>query len=293
MMVKITKVRDPSTGSHGIQETGVVGAHSTQFCRLRTLKRLLLSCIVIALVGCAGWGEEDDDVSDNWPEDKLYFAAKEELDVGACGAAIEHYEKLQTRYPFGPYAAQAQLELAYCYYKSEEPGSAMAAIDRFMKLNPTHQHMDYAFYLRGLVTFNQGKGLTDRFVNRDPSQRDPGASLSAFRDFSELIKRHPESKYVDDAQLRMRHLRNILAQHEVNVANFYMRRGAFVAAANRARNVVENFQQTPAMPEALVLLAKSYKVLELNDLSGDALRVLELNYPNHPGIEEVRQTTVQ
>jgi len=135
--------------------------------------------------------------------------------------------------------------------------------------------------------------LTDRFVNRDPSQRDPGASLSAFRDFSELIKRHPESKYVDDAQLRMRHLRNILAQHEVNVANFYMRRGAFVAAANRARNVVENFQQTPAMPEALVLLAKSYKVLELNDLSGDALRVLELNYPNHPGIEEVRQTTVQ
>lgn len=257
------------------------------------LKYVIVSFLTLGLLGCASWGDEEDDVSDNWPEDKLYFAAKQELDVGACGAAIEHYEKLQTRYPFGPYAAQAQLELAYCYYKSEEPGSAIAALDRFMKLNPTHQHMDYAFYLRGLVMFNNGKGLTDRLVNRDPSQRDPGASLQAFQDFSELIKRHPQSKYVTDAQLRMRHLRNILAQHEVNVANFYMRRGAYVAAANRARNVVENFQQTPAMPEALVLLAKSYKVLELDDLSVDALRVLEVNYPNHPGIEEVKRTTVQ
>ena len=254
---------------------------------------ILLMVVALALAGCGTFGGDDDDVTDNWPEDKLYFAAKKNLDVGACGAAIEDYEKLQTRYPFGPYAAQAQLELAYCYYNSDEPGSAIAAIDRFVKLNPTHQHMDYAYYLRGLVMFNAGKGLTDRFVNRDPSQRDPGASLSAFQDFSELIKRYPESKYVSDAQLRMRHLRNILAQHHVNVANFYMRRGAFVAAANRARNVVENFQQTPAIPEALVLLAKSYKVLELSDLSADALRVLELNYPNHPGIEEIKRTAVQ
>ena len=253
-----------------------------------------VAVLLLALGGCGILGSDDeDDIVDNWPEDKLYFAAKEELDVGACSGAIEFYEKLQTRYPFGPYAAQAQLELAYCYYKSEEPGSAIAAIDRFLKLNPTHPHTDYAYYLRGLVSFNWGKGLTDRFVNRDPSQRDPGASLQSFQDFSELIKRFPESKYVDDARQRMRHLRNILAQHEVNVANFYMRRGAFVAAANRARNVVENFQQTPAMPEALVLLAKSYKVLELEDLSNDTLRVLELNYPNHPGIEEVKRTTVR
>ena len=118
-------------------------------------------------------------------------------------------------------------------------------------------------------------------------------SLQSFNDFSELIKRFPESIYVEDAQQRMRHLRNILAQHEVNVANFYMRRGAFVAAANRARYVVENYQQAPAMPEALVLLAKSYKVLELDDLAADATRVLELNYPNYPGTEEVKQTRVR
>ena len=120
-----------------------------------------------------------------------------------------------------------------------------------------------------------------------------GAALQSFNDFSELIKRFPESRYVEDSQLRMRHLRNVLAQHEVNVANFYMRRDAFVAAANRARYVVENYQQTPAMPEALILLAKSYKVLELDDLAADALRVLELNYPNHPGIEEVSQASVR
>ena len=257
----------------------------------RALVLLLLSLMLSA---CGLWPDkEGDELPENWPEEKLYFAAKDRLDSGSCNGAIEYYEKLQGRYPFGPYAAQAQLELAYCYYKSEETQNAMAAVDRFMKLNPSHTHMDYAFYLRGLVNFSAGKGLIERHLARDASQRDPGASLQAFNDFSELIKRYPESRYVADSQLRMRYLRNILAQHEVNVANWYMRRGAFVAAANRARYVVENYQQTPAMPEALVLMAKAYKVLELNDLAEDALRVLELNYPNHPGIEEVRRTKVE
>ncbi len=256
--------------------------------------RLALACaLLLALAGCGLLPDKDpDELPENWPEEKLYYAAKDRLAAGSCTGAIDYYEKLQARYPFGPYAAQAQLELAYCYYKSEEGASALASIDRFLKLNPTHVHTDYAYYLRGLINFNFQHGLTERYLPRDPSQRDPGASLQAFNDFSELIKRFPDSRYVTDAQLRMRHLRNILAQHEINVANFYMRRGAFVAAANRARYVVENFQQTPAMPEALVLMAKAYRVLELNDLSDDAVRVLELNYPNHPGIEEVKRTRV-
>ena len=244
--------------------------------------------------GCSLFGDKnEEDSPDNWPEDKLYLAAKDSLDTGSCGGAIENYQRLQTRYPFGPYAAQSMLELAYCQYKSESSADALGSIDRFLQLNPTHPHTDYAYYLRGLINFNIGRGLTARLVSRDPSQRDPGAALRSFKDFSGLIQEFPNSRYAEDAELRMRHLRNILAQHEVNVANYYMRRGAFVAAANRARNVVENFQQTPAMPEALVLLAKSYKVLELNDLSDDALRVLELNYPNHPGISEVNKTTVR
>ncbi len=239
------------------------------------------------------FGKDDDDEIPTETEEDLYYRAKTELDAGSCDGAIEHYEKLQNRYPFGPYAAQSQLELAYCHYKSEQPGPATAAVDRFLKLNPTHPHTDYAFYLRGLINFNLGQGLTERFLPKDQSQRDPGAALQSFNDFSELIQRFPDSIYVDDAQLRMIHLRNLLAQHEVNVANFYMRRGAFVAASNRARYVVENYQQTPAMPEALILLAKSYKILELDDLSEDALRVLELNFPNHPGIAEVRRTRVR
>ncbi len=258
------------------------------------LRIVALAACVTAFAGCGLFGSKNpDDLPENWPEDKLYQAAKDALQTGSCGGAIEHYERLQTRYPFGPYAAQAQLELAYCHYKSENSASALAAVDRFLQLHPTHPYTDYAYYLRGLINFDIGRGLTARIVARDPSQRDPGAALRSFKDFAGLIQKFPDSRYAEDSALRMRHLRNILAQHEVNVANFYMRRGAFVAAANRARNVVENFQQTPAMPEALVLMAKSYKILEMDDLSADALRVLELNYPNHPGISEVNNTRVR
>jgi outer membrane protein assembly factor BamD len=261
--------------------------------------RLLLraACLVLAagLAGCGYFQSQSDRDKEaaKWPEDRLYQAAKDRLDSGSCTGAIDYYEKLQARYPFGIYTQQSQLELAYCYYRTDDPPQAIATLDRFIKLYPSHPHMAYAYYLRGLVNFGRGYGLTERYLPKDPSQRDPGVSLQSFNDFSELIKRFPESVYVDDAQQRMRHLRNILAQHEVNVANFYMRRGAFVAAANRARYVVENYQQSPAMPEALVLLAKSYKVLELDDLAADATRVLELNYPNHPGTEEVKQTVVR
>ena len=258
------------------------------------LARVVLLCCCVLLASCGLLPSETDKNKEisKWPEDRLYQAAKEHLDSGTCSSAIEYYEKLQSRYPFGVYTQQAQLELGYCYYKTDEPGSAISTLDRFMKLYPSHAHMAYAFYLRGLVNFGSGQGFADRYINKDPSQRDPGAALKSFNDFAEVIKRFPESKYVDDAQLRMRHLRNLLSKHEVNVANYYMRRGAYVAAANRARYVVENYQQTPAMPEALMLMAKSYKILELDDLSNDALRVLELNFPDYPGIQEVKDTRV-
>jgi len=261
----------------------------------RFLSRVAAVALIIALAGCGYFQSQSDRDKEaaKWPEDRLYQAAKDRLDSGSCTGAIDYYEKLQARYPFGIYTQQSQLELAYCYFRTDDPAQAIATLDRFIKLYPSHPHMAYAYYLRGLVNFGRGYGLTERFLPKDPSQRDPGVSLQSFNDFSELIKRFPDSIYVEDAQQRMRHLRNILAQHEVNVANYYMRRGAFVAAANRARYVVENYQQAPAMPEALVLLAKSYKILELDDLAADATRVLELNYPNYPGIEEVKQTRVR
>ncbi|MGH8644702.1 MAG: outer membrane protein assembly factor BamD, partial [Gammaproteobacteria bacterium] len=190
---------------------------------------------------------------------------------------------------FGEFSKQAQLDLAYAYYKTEESASAIAACDRFIKFYPTSSNVDYAYYLKGLANFNQGKGLAQRYLPNDPSQRDPGASLQAFRDFTELTKRFPNSRYLRDARKRMMYLRNILAQHEVNVANFYLWREAYLAAANRALYVVENYQQAPAMPDALTLLVRSYKALQLEDLAADAMRVLERNYPDHPGVADVKK----
>lgn len=259
------------------------------------MQRLLICLVILASTlgaGCSYFREKPDE-TESMNAEQLYQAARDRMDSGYYDGAIEYYEKLQARFPFGPYAQQAQLELAYSYYKSEKGAEAIAACDRFLKLYPAHPHMDYAFYLKGLSNFNTGKGLTQRYLPTDPSQRDPGASLRSFEDFSELIKRFPKSRYVEDARQRMVYLRNVLAQHEVNVANYYMRRGAFVAAANRARYVVENYQQTPAMPDALVVMSRAYRVLEMDDLADDALRVLELNYPNHPGLFRAKETRVR
>jgi outer membrane protein assembly factor BamD len=255
-------------------------------------RHFILWLVLVPLAGCASIpffsDAKDTDVPENWSAEKLYNEAKESMEAGAYSKAVEYYEKLQARYPFGTYAQQAQLDLAYAYYKEEEGASAVAACDRFIKLYPNHSHVDYAFYLKGLANFNQGKGLTERFLPVDASQRDQAAAMKSFEDFSELTKRFPESKYVDDARQRMMYLRNILAHHEVHVANYYMRRGAYIAAANRARYVVENYQRAPVVPDALMLMAKAYRILELNDLSDDALRVLETNYPDHAGLAEVK-----
>ncbi len=251
----------------------------------------ILSLLFI-LSGCSLFPEKEDE-TENWSAERLYNEGKAALDLGYFERSSELYEKLQVRYPFGKYAQQAQLDLAYSYYKTNETASALAALERFIKLNPQHPNSDYAYYLKGLTSYNAGKGLVEKYLPGDPSQRDPGAALRAFQDFTELVKRYPESKYVKDAQLRMTYLRNILAQHEVNVANYYMRRKAYVAAANRASHVIENYPRAPATPDALVLMSKAYKVMEMYDLSDDALRVLELNYPNHPGIDEIKEIVVR
>lgn len=262
---------------------------------MQVLRRLTVLCLIAAFLACAGCsyfkGKKDE--TEGWTEEKLYYEAKDSLDSGNYVHAVELYEKLQGRHPFGQFAQQAQLDLAYAYFKKDEPASAAAASDRYIKLYPTGGGIDYAYYLKGLANFNQGKGITERYLPVDASQRDQGAAVQSSQDFTELIKRYPDSKYAQDAKQRMIYLRNILAQHEVNVAQYYMRRGAYVAAANRARYVVENYQQTPAMPEALTVMARAYKVLDMPDLSEDALRVLELNFPNYPGIRDVRDTVVR
>jgi len=252
-----------------------------------TWARIIPSALLaLALAGCGAFGEKPDPTRD-WTVERLYGEAKAAMDGGDYSTAIEYYEKLESRFPFGRYAEQAQIDVAYAYWKQEEYASAIAAAERFIKLHPRHPNVDYAYYLKGLVNFEQGQTLMDRILPRDMSRRDPGGVRQAFDDFSELVSRFPDSKYAEDARQRMVYLKNLLAQHEVHVADYYMRRGAYVAAANRARYVVENYQGSPAVAHALAIMAKAYRLMDLDDLSADALRVLELNYPDHPGIAEV------
>ncbi len=257
------------------------------------MKKTIASLLTILALSACSYFEEKEDVTEKWPAERLYAEARGALDAGSYDKAVELYEKLEARFPFGTYGQQAILDLAYAYHKNDDPDAAISTAERFIKLYPQNAHVDYAYYLKGLTNFQRGKGFTERILPMDESQRDPASSLRAFEDFSELVKRYPDSQYAEDAKLRMTYLRNILAEHEIHVAHYYMRRGAFVAAANRARYVVEKYPRTPSIPDALVIMAKAYKVMELTELSTDALRVLELNYPNHPGLYEVREILIQ
>ena len=252
--------------------------------RAGTLSKTRLVWVAVVALALAGCGLLPDqiDVTRDWSAQRLYSEAKANLNEGDYQTAIDYYEKLESRYPFGPLAQQAQLDIAYAYYKFDEPESALAAVDRFFRLYPQHPNVDYGYYLRGLVNFNRGKGLVERYLPTDDSQRDPGAALQSFNDFAELTRRFPDSKYAADAAKRMQFLKNNLARYELHVADYYMRRGAYVAAANRAKYVIENYPKTPATPAALIVMVKAYRQLDLDGLAGDALRVLELNYPDHP-----------
>ena len=239
---------------------------------------LLLACTAV-LIACSGAGSHSDPTK-GWSAAKLYSKAKTALDTGDYKKAIEMFETLEARYPFGHYAQQAQLDSAYAYYKFEEPESAITAADRFIKLHPKNTHVDYAYYLKGLANFNRGKTFVSRFIPRDPATKDPTPLLRAFEDFGVIVKNYPHSRYAPDARKRMVFLRNMLAEHEMNVADYYMRRGAYVAAANRAKYVVENYQGATSVPLALKTMVEAYRKLDLHDLAEDAYKVLEANYPN-------------
>jgi len=238
--------------------------------------RLLVLLLVVFLAGCSLFPAEEDETK-GWSASKLYNAAQDAMQGGDFETAIRYYESLEAQYPFGPYAMQAQLNLAYAFYQFDEPESALAAADRFLKLHPQHPAAAYAWYLRGIVNFNRTEGLFERFLPTDPSQRDPGAARDAFQDFKQVVERFPDSEYAKDARARMLFLRNNLARHELHVALYYMDRGAYLAAANRAMYVVENYQRSPVMREALLTMIAAYKKLGLDDLAADTEKVLAYN----------------
>ncbi|MEW5756820.1 MAG: outer membrane protein assembly factor BamD [Pseudomonadota bacterium] len=252
-------------------------------------KCLAIAVFVLGLAACTSMKESE--MPENWSAERLYKEGKEALDHEDYRSAIDLLEKLETRFPFGELTQQGMLMTAFAYYKNSDPQSAVATADRFIKLYPTHPDADYAYYLRGLADFHTRDAFMDNLFSVDPSTRDPGSVLRSYQYFAELIKRFPNSKYAKDARQRMVFLSNSLAHHELHVAEYYMRRGAYAAAASRAKYVLETYPSTPAIADALAMLIRAYHKLGIDDLAQDSLRVLEKNYPKYRDIKELRKLT--
>lgn len=247
------------------------------------MQNKLLKFIPVAFVflfsACSLLPEQTDETK-TWSAAKLYSEARDELASGAYDKAIQHFEKLESRYPFGTYAQQAQMEIAYAYYRQSDQPQALAAVARFIKLHPNHPNVDYMYYLRGLINFNDKLGMFHFVIKQDLTERDPKAAREAFDSFKQLAERFPDSVYTKDAILRMKYLVNAMAQYEVHVANYYYRRGAYLAAANRAQTAVIEYREAPAVEEALFVMMRAYQELGLTELRDDAERVLRKNYPD-------------
>lgn len=242
---------------------------------LHRLAILLLST-ALTLGGC-GLLPEQKDATRNWSADRLHAEAQSNMSEENYENAIKYLEKLDARFPYGRYAMQTKLDLAYAYYKNQNPELALETLDRFIQLYPTSSAVAYAYYLRGVVNFTRTLGFMERFIPTDTSQRDPGATADSYDDFMIVVRRFPDTEYAKDARKRVIYLRNNLAKYEVHVALYYMERGAYVAAARRAKVVVAQYQRTPAMREALAVLVEAYTALNMPDLAEDARRVLALN----------------
>ncbi|HEY1148867.1 MAG TPA: outer membrane protein assembly factor BamD [Pseudoduganella sp.] len=246
---------------------------------------VVAATVVLLSLSACGLLPEKADETKGWSATKLYSEAKDELAGGHYERAIQLFERLESSYPFGTYAQQAQMEIAYAYYKSQDQAQALAAVERFIKLHPNHPNVDYMYYLRGLVNFNDQLGVLNFIYEQDPAERDPKATREAFAAFKALVEKFPDSQYAPDSIDRMKYLINAMAKYEIYVARYYYRRGAFLAAANRAQGVVTDFADSPAIEEALAIMVRSYDKMGNEVLRDDALRVFKKNFPDSKMLE--------
>lgn len=237
----------------------------------------VLGLLVFSLI--TGCSSKPIDPTGTWSPNKLYSEAKDESRSGAYDKAIPLFEKLEGRAAGTPLAQQAQLEKAYAQYKGAEQAQAIATLDRFIKLHPASPALDYAFYLKGLVNFNDNLGLFGNLIRQDLAERDQKAAKESFESFKELVTRFPDSRYTPDAKLRMGYTVNSLAESEVHVARYYFSRGAYVAAINRAQTALSDYRDVPALEEATYIVYKSYDALGMTQLRDDTKRIIEKTYP--------------
>ncbi len=238
------------------------------------MRLLLLTLLSSFLFACAG---ADKDETADYSAKELYVEAQSAIDAAEFQTAVKNLESLEARYPFDPYAKQAQLDIAYAYYKFEELDSATSAVERFARLHPRDSNMDYVYYLKGLINFNRGQGLLDDWFPREPSRHDPAVIEQAFNDFSTLIKRYPNSKYAGDAHQRMVYLRNQMAEKEIQIAEFYIERKSWLSSAKRAKAVITRYPTTIWTKRALDIMLLSYQKLDLDTLAADTQKVIDYN----------------
>ena len=247
----------------------------------RSVTALASVLLALAVAGCGMLGKTED-AKKEWTAAEYYNAAKESFDNQSWEPAIKLYEQLEAKYPFGRFAQQAQIEVAYAYYKLGETAQAIAALEKFVKLHPNHQNVDYALYLKALANFKEDLGPLQRLVKQDLADRDPKAARESFEGFKDLVTRFPESRYAADSRERMAYLIEALARHELNVARYYLARGAYLAATNRAQDAITRFPNSPAHREALAVMIESYDRMGMTELRDDAKKVLAKNFPNDP-----------
>jgi len=247
----------------------------------------ILLLVSITLSGCSLFGddEEDDEFAGLSTEAQFYERALDQLNGQNFRGAISTYQALESRFPFGRFAAQAQIEIVFAFYRNEDMEAARAAADRFIRLHPDNENIDYAYYMKGLSSFTDGGGIFNRFLPIDHTKRDPRRAQESFNDFSQLLALYPDSPYSGDARSRMIYLRNNLALYEIHVANYYVERRAYIAALRRAQYVVENFQETPAVADGVAIMTECYLRLGLNELADTSLALLRENYPQHAAID--------
>ena len=244
----------------------------------------LLLSLLLFLSGCSWFGGDDDELIADSGEQQMYREAQRHLKNENFSLAVRSLQGLESRYPFGQYAEQAQLELIYAHYSAYEFAAANEAADRFIRLHPRHPSVDYAYYMKGLAAYDIEPGFFSRFIPSDDTKRDVSHIQTAFAEFAQLLARFPDSAYAPDARQRMVHMRNMLARNEIHVANYYFRRGAYMAALNRGKYVVEHMQQTPSVADGLAIMGQAYLLLGLDDLAEDSIAVLCENYPDHPNL---------
>jgi outer membrane protein assembly factor BamD len=260
----------------------------------RWTRAAALALVALTLILNLGGCRKDRDDMEERSAEELYTKGKESLDNGSWDTCIAAYKALQTRYPFGRYTEQSMLDISYCFFRSAEREQALSTLDRFIRTYPAHPNVDYAYYLKGLVNYEENLGFLERMMPERVRDRDQSSAHDAFVDFGELIRRFPDSRYVPDARQRMVFLRNNLAAYELIVAEYYLRRNANIAAANRARYALEVYPNTPQAPDALVVLHKAYTALDLAELADGTMAVLQLNFPDHyyaQGLKKPRDWT--